>query len=187
MDEIRLKLWHRVVGWMALAIEVPTRWWLGGAVALQRDAKRLRTLVERVNRGSSALGRGRWFVTDGLAAYVTVIKAVFREPVPTGQPGRPPLIPWPRLPIGPVVKRYVGGKLEGIERRLVPGSAEMIETLRHKAAGAGVLNTAFIERFNGTRRGHIAALSSSHPRLGRSLHQLALGYVPDRNGLQFLL
>jgi hypothetical protein len=158
MDEIRLKLWHRVVGWMALAIEVPTRLWLGGAVAPQRDAQLLRTLVERVKRGSSALGRGLLFITDGLAAYVTVIKAVFREPWRTGQPGRPPLIPWPHIHIVQVVKRSVGGKLEGIERRLVQGSAEMIETLRHKAAGAGVLNTAFIERFNGTLRGHIAAL-----------------------------
>ena len=94
-DEIRFKLWHQVVGWMALALEVPTRLWLAGAVSEHRDAALLRRVVEPVKRASSALGRGLLFVTDGLVTYVQVIKAVFRQPLPTGQPGRPPLIEWP--------------------------------------------------------------------------------------------
>jgi hypothetical protein len=99
LDEIRFKRWHQVVGWMALALEVPTRLWLGGAVSEHRDAALVRRVVEPVKRASSALGRGLLLVTDGLATYVKVIKTVFREPMPTGQPGRPPLIEWPRLHI----------------------------------------------------------------------------------------
>jgi transposase-like protein len=105
VDEIRFKRWHQVVGWMALALEVPTRLWLGGAVSAHRDAALLRRVVEQVKRASSALGRGLLLGTDGLATYVTVIKAVFREPLPTGQPGRPPLIEWPRLHLVHVVNR----------------------------------------------------------------------------------
>ena len=100
---------------MDLALEVPTRLWLGGTVSEHRDAALLRRVVEQVKRASSALGRGLLFVTDGLATYVTVIKAIFRDPVPAGQPGRPPLIEWPRRHIVQVVKRYVDGKLDRIE------------------------------------------------------------------------
>lgn len=158
MDEIRLKLRSRVVGWMALAIEVPTRLWLGGVVAPVREAGLIGKLVEHVKAASSALTRGLLFVTDGLASYPTQIKAVFREPFHTGQAGRPRLLEWPHLQIVQVIKRYVGGKLESIERRVVQGSAEVVETLRHKVAGGGVLNTAFIERLNSTFRSHISAL-----------------------------
>ncbi len=158
MDEIRVKLLGRVVGWMAMAIEVPTRLWLGGVVAPVRDAKLIGELVGRVKRACSALGRGLLFVTDGLASYPTQIKEVFREPFQTGEKGRPRLIEWPNIHIVQVVKRYVGGKLESIERRIVQGSAEMVEALRHKVDGGGVLNTAFIERLNSTFRSHISAL-----------------------------
>lgn len=158
LDEIRVKLRHRVVGWMALAIEVPTRLWLGGVVAPVRDAQLIGRLVGCVKRASSAVCRGLLFVTDGLASYPTQIKEVFREPLRTGAAGRPQLIEWPHLHICQVVKRYVGGKLEGIERRIVQGSAEMVEALRHQADGGGVLNTAFIERLNSTFRSHISAL-----------------------------
>ena len=158
MDEIRVKLLGRVVGWMAMALEVPTRLWLGGVVAPVRDANLIGKLVARVKRASSAVVRGLLFVTDGLASYPTQIKEVFREPFRAGEQGRPKLVERPNLHIVQVVKRYVGGKLERIERRIVQGSAEMIETWRHKVDGGGVLNTAFIERLNSTFRSHISAL-----------------------------
>ncbi len=158
LDEIRVKLRGRAVAWLAQAIEVPTRLWLGGVIAPVRDAKLIGALVARVKRASSALTRGLLFVTDGLASYPTQLKKVFREPVPTGERGRPQLREWPQLQIVQCVKHYVGGQLERVERRLVQGSAELIESLRHKVAGGGVLNTAFIERLNSTFRSHLAAL-----------------------------
>jgi len=157
MDEIRVRMRGKVVSWMALAIDVPTRLWLGGAVAVARDAQLIQQLVERVKRASSALGQGLLFVTDGLKSYASQIKAVFREPLVTGELGRPKLIEWPKLHIVQVIKRYVEGKLEKIERRIVQGDAATIERLRHQVSG-GVLNTAFIERLNSTFRSHLAAL-----------------------------
>jgi len=158
MDEIRVKMQARVVGWMAMAIQVSTRLWLGGVVAPVRDSNLIGQLVARVKGASSALSDGLLFVTDGLASYPTQIKEVFREAWRSGAKGRPNLIEWPNIHIVQVVKRYVGGRLESIERRVVQGSAEKIEALRHKVAGGGVLNTAFIERLNSTFRSHISPL-----------------------------
>jgi hypothetical protein len=175
MDEIRVRRRGQVVSWMALAIEVPTRLWLGGVVAVARDAPLIEKLVAGVKRASSALGRGLLFVTDGLKSYASQIKAVFREPVYTGQRGRPPLIEWPKLHIVQVIKRYVDGKLAGIERRIVQGEAALIEMLRHKAGGGGVLNTAFIERLNSTFRSHLAALGRRTRALAGGCESLQWG------------
>jgi hypothetical protein len=98
------------------------------------------------------------FVTDGLATYVSVIKAVFRERVPRAEPGRPALTEWPNIFIAQVVKQYAGHRVVGVARRLVQGTAQQIEAVRYKVAGGGVLNTAFIERLNATMRAHIAPL-----------------------------
>ena len=57
----------------------------------------------------------------------------------TGERGRPKLREWPRLCICQVIKHYVGGQLVRVERRIVQGSAELIESLRHMVAGRGVL------------------------------------------------
>lgn len=46
MDEIRVKMQGSVVGWMAMAIQVSTRWWLGGVVPV-RDSNLIGNLVAR--------------------------------------------------------------------------------------------------------------------------------------------
>lgn len=158
MDEIGVRMRRQVIGWMALAIEVPTRLWLGGVIAPAREASLIAKLVERVKAASSALGQGLLLVSDGLKSYASQIKAIFREPVYTGQRGRPHLMEWPQLHLVQVIKRYVAGQLQEIERRIVQGEAAMIERLRHQVSGGGVLNTAFIERLNSTFRSHLAAL-----------------------------
>ena len=48
-DELRVKK-HGGIVWMALALMVQTRLWLGGAVREQRDRTLLRRLIERVRR-----------------------------------------------------------------------------------------------------------------------------------------
>lgn len=155
-DEIRVKVRHQVVAWLALALQPATRLWLGGALSAHRDTALLTALIERVKRG--ALCRPLLFVTDGLATYVSVIKAVFRERVPRWEPGRPALTEWPNLLIAQVVKQYARHRVVGVARRLVQGTAQQIEAVRYKVARGGVLNTAFIERFNATLRAHIAPL-----------------------------
>jgi len=156
-DELRVKCRCGLVIWMALAIQVTTRLWLGGEVAPKRDENLIRRLMECVKR--CALCRPMLFCVDGLASYVRMIREVFREPDRDGSLGRPHLISWPGIYIAQVVKQYVAGRVASVERRIIQGTAEQIEAVRHKVRGGGVCNTAFIERINATFRGHIAALT----------------------------
>lgn len=59
----------------------------GGVVSERRDLSLLRALLTRVRR--CALARPLLFCTDGLCSSVRAIRETFREPLPTGKPGRP--------------------------------------------------------------------------------------------------
>src|SRR2546421_1956356 len=69
-DEIRVKKKGGIV-WMALAMMVTTRLWLGGEVSEQRDMPLIRRLIERVRRG--AAHRPLLVCTDGLVSYIRAI------------------------------------------------------------------------------------------------------------------
>ena len=161
-DEIRVKTQGGVV-WMALAIMVKTRLWLAGEVSSQRDMTLIRRLIERVR--ACARPRPLLFCTDGLCSYVRAIRETFRDPVHTGEPGRPRLRPWRNLCIAQVVKRYVQRRVVAVERRIVEGAPARVETLRRRSQGDGVINTAYIERLNATFRERLASLT----RRGRAL------------------
>jgi transposase-like protein len=84
------ELWVKLVGrnvWMALALAVPTRLWLGGEVSPRRDLPFITRLITRV-RACAAAPRVVICV-DGLVSYVTAVRRVFRQPLRTGQRGRP--------------------------------------------------------------------------------------------------
>src|SRR5688572_14763460 len=81
-DEIRVKKQNGIV-WMAMAMQVQTRLWLGGEVSEHRDMALIRTLMERVRR--CALRRPILICTDGLKAYIRATREVFRDPVIAGQ------------------------------------------------------------------------------------------------------
>ena len=87
-DEIRVKTQGGLV-WMALAMMIKTRLWLAGEVSEHRDMPLIRRLIERVRR--CALPRPLLFCTDGLCSYIRAIRETFRDPVRTGEPGRPRL------------------------------------------------------------------------------------------------
>lgn len=161
-DEIRVKRQGSVV-WMALAMMVATRLWLAGAVSEQRDMSLIRQVIERV-RGC-ALPRPLLFCTDGLCSYMRAMRETFRDPVRTGAHGRPRLRPWRHVYIAQVVKRYAQRRVVGVERRIVAGTPARVETLRRRAQGSGVINTASIERLNATFRERLASLT----RRGRAL------------------
>src|SRR5712691_2681808 len=67
-DELRVRVVGGVV-WLAGAIAVPTRLWLGGVVSAHRDHLLLRSLLARVRR--CAAGPTFLLCTEGLAAYVS--------------------------------------------------------------------------------------------------------------------
>jgi len=151
-DERRAKLQGSVV-WLAMALMVSTRLWLGGVVSQKRDQGLIRQLVAQMR--ACALPRPLLLVTDGLATYGHAWLQAFRSPQHTGRRGRPRLLPW----VGVVmVKRYHKRRVVAVERRLVQGSQEELPQRLEATQGGGVLNTAYIERLNATFRARSAAL-----------------------------
>ncbi len=117
------ELWVKLVGrrvWMALALAVPARLWLGGVVSPHRDGALLSTLVAQIR--ASARSLAILVCVDGLASYVTAFLQVFRHPVRTGHRGRPRLVLEQGLLLGQVVKRYVQRRVVSVERRVVRGT-----------------------------------------------------------------
>jgi transposase-like protein len=141
-DELRVKKQGGIV-WIALAMMVKTRLWLGGEVSEQRDMPLIRRLIERVRH--CAAHRPLLVCTDGLVSYIRAIRETFRDPVHTGQGGRPRLRPWRNILIAQVVKRYERRRVVETDRRIVDGTPARVETLRHRSQGDGVINTAYIE------------------------------------------
>jgi transposase-like protein len=171
-DEIKVKAQKQVI-WIAMAMMVSCRLWLGGAVSTQRDRKLIDALVAQVR----AITRCRpmvWAV-DGLATYVKAIQRAFRTPLRNGKPGAPRKIPWPDINIVQVIKRRVNGTLS-IERRIRQGQEPQVQAvIAASQGGAGGINTAFIERLNATFRQCFAALSRRTRHLARTAATLVHG------------
>jgi len=163
-DELRVKLQGQIV-WLAMALSVASRLWLGAVVGARRDRALLRGIVAWVRVWSVPVPL--LLVADGLAGYVDAFRRAFRSPQRTGATGRPQLIPWEGVVIGQVVKEYARGRVVGITRRLAPGSEAEAERLLVETQGGGVLNTAFIERLNATFRTRLSVLARRTRRLGR--------------------
>jgi len=173
-DEIKVKT---LMGsyWMALAMAVPTRLWLGGVVSRKRDLDLIQSLVDKVRM--IALCRPLLLAADGLASYVTAFRMAFRSKVPhwRGEIGRCKLVSWPDIAIVQVVKQRIEGVLT-VDRRIVQGSQEMVERLiKATQNGQGVINTAFIERLNATFRLRINNLVRRTRTLARRSETLVAG------------
>ena len=154
-DEIRAKM-QKLVVWLALALQVPTRLWLGGEVSEQRDEQLLARLIQRIRAG--ALCRPLLFCVDGWRAYVPTIQNGFREAIPSRLRGRPTLRPWDNICIAQMVKQYARGHVVGVIRRIVQGSTDQVAGLLQRTQGGGVINTAYVERLNATFRARLANL-----------------------------
>lgn len=170
-DEIKIK-GQGQTWWMALAMMVSTRLWLGGVVQVERDKKLIRELVQQVRR--VALCRDLLLMADGLVSYVKAFQQAFRSPLKTGQQGRPRLIAWTSIHIGQVIKRRQGRHLT-VERRLVQGTATTVQRLLTLSQGGGVLNTAYIERLNATFRQRLWVLTRRTRHLAQQVTTLHTG------------
>ena len=162
-DELRVKKQGGIV-WMALAMMVKTRLWLGGEVSEQRDMPLIRRLIARVRR--CAARRPLLVCTDGLCSYIRAIRETFRDPVQTGN-GAAPVRRWRNVLIARVVKRYEQRRVVETERRIVDGTPAHVETLQRRSQGDGVINTAYIERLNATFRERLAPLARRCRALAR--------------------
>lgn len=171
-DEIKAKIQGGTV-WMAMAMQVSSRLWLGGVISLQRDKDLIETLVSQIH--AWALCRPLLLAVDGLRSYVGAFQRQFRTKMPrAGQPGRAKLRAWDDLMIVQVVKKRSAGLLE-IERRIVQGCPTLIERLITHSQGAGSINTAFIERLNATFRQRLAPLVRRSRALARQPQTLQDG------------
>ena len=154
-DEIKVKTQRGAI-WMAMAIVVVTRLWVGGQISPTRDKTLLAALVERIR--NMALCRPLLLAVDGLPGYVDVFRKAFRTPLHSGKRGRPRLIAWADIHIVQVIKRRTADGLT-VERRIAQGHPDAIEGLLQRSQGGGVINTAFIERLNATFRQSLAPLA----------------------------
>lgn len=170
-DEIKVKT-QRGTLWMAMAMMVSTRLWLGGVVSAKRDQSLIRAVVETIR--AVALCRVLLLAVDGLVGYVEAFQQAFRTPLPTGKVGRPRLIPWQSINIVQVVKRRRAEGLS-IERRIVQGDTQQVEACLKASQGGGQINTAFIERLNATFRQCLACLGRRTRCLARQVHTLEAG------------
>jgi IS1 family transposase len=165
----------KMIAWMGLAIMVSTRLWLGGVVQLSRDRNLADRMFQQVRRCAQAL-RPLLVLTDGWSAYPNSIRRAFREKVKTSPgSGRAHLQIWPELSIGTVIKRTEKKRVVEITRRMAHGLIKQAEHLLLLSRGGVVLNTAFIERLNGTFRERLASLTRKSRHAAHRLRALETG------------
>ncbi len=170
-DEIRVRQQGRAgalwAAWLALAMVVTTRLWLGGVVSPRRDGALIARLCALVK--ACALPAPLVVCVDGFAAYVKQMRRMARSPLPRcGKRGRCRLVEWPGVVIGQVVKQRADGRVVGVTRRLAHGTAVWAARL----LGGGTIQTAYIERLNGTFRARLAPLARRTRAGGRTVARL---------------
>jgi transposase-like protein len=161
-DELRVKLQGMII-WVAMAIEVRTRLWLGGVLSPQRDLPLLVRLLQGVRH--CARCRPLLICVDGWRSYKRAVQQVFRDAVPHHGRGRPRLQGWDQLCLVQIVKYNPLQPARGMLCRLVQGAGQQVCALLQQTQGEGVANTAYIERLNATFRTRLCGLV----RRGRAL------------------
>ncbi len=97
-DEIKVKT-QKGAFWMALAIWVQPRLWIGGVVSPKRDLNLIQALADKVKQ--MALCRPLLLAVDGLASYVSAFRNAFRSKLPRseGETGRCKMVAWQDIAI----------------------------------------------------------------------------------------
>src|SRR5437016_12956591 len=173
-DEIRVK-GRKLIAWMGLAMMGSTRLWLAGTVSVSRDKGLADALMQQVRRAAQTL-QPLLVLTDGWAAYPNSIRRAFRQKVKKmAGVGRASLEVWPHLHIGTVIKRSEKKRVVEITRQMAYGLLDQAEQLLELSGGGNVLNTAFIERLNGTFRERLASLTRKCRHAAARLQALHTG------------
>ncbi len=167
---------NKMVGrkvWMAMAMCVPSRLWLGGAVSEHRDRRLVGTIAAMVR--AAAKSPCVLVMTDGLSSYVKAFLRAWRRPSYTGRRGRPRLVQEPGLLLGQAVKQYAKWRVVGVMPRAAVGTIEAIEARLRARGGGHQLNTAYIERLNATFRARLWGLVRRTRSLARRQQALQAG------------
>jgi transposase-like protein len=160
--------------WMAMAMAVPCRLWLGGVCSPIRNLDLIQRLVSMV-RLAWIPGQALLICVDGLASYPTAFWRAFREKVLSGRRGRPSYRRPGGVMLGQVIKKHCGRRLVEVVRRVLWGKAEQIEEQLQKTNTGKQINTSYIERLNATFRAGMAALTRRGRRLLRQEEVLEKG------------
>jgi transposase-like protein len=172
MDELCVTMQRGKV-WMATAMAVFLRLFVGGAVSQQRDRSLIRGVVEQVHRACGGVVQALLFCVDGLSTYPKAILKTFYQKVRTGQVGRPRHRPWPDLHIAQLIKSRPARQGWALTRRLFHGCPQRVaELIACSQSALGVINTAYIERLNATFRANLPALARRTRRSARTLQRL---------------
>jgi transposase-like protein len=160
VDELRLKL-QGLVLWVAMAIAVGSRLWLGVVCTPKRDTHLAQQIMTWVYNWAKQLPLVISF--DGWNAYPTACRKLFREEFGQGR-GRPRLIAWDCLTLVQLVKHTAKGRFCP-RRYVLSGSCTMLRRLLERTQGAGTINTAYIERLFATFRARLilCARRTRHP------------------------
>lgn len=156
-DEIRVKAIGEIY-WLACALEVRTRLWLGGVVSESRDRWLIRSVLMRVRECGSV--SKVLLVTDGLSSYAKQALHVFREPLRTGKRGRPRLVLAGGVMVARIKKRYERRRVVEVVRKIVRGTKAAVHSRieQTQRSTQALINTAYIERLNATFRSRLASL-----------------------------
>ncbi len=144
---------------MGLAMEVSSRLWLAGVVQTSRDHVLADRLLQQVRR--CACGASRLLIcVDGWAAYPNAILRAFVEQVHEGiQTGKQQMQVWSQLVIGQVIKTQKKHRLVSVKHTLLRGDEQGRKQCLEQSHGGTQINTAYLERLNGTVRERLAALT----------------------------
>ena len=122
-DEVRVRavgaVGERRAVWMAMAISVVSRVWLGGVVSARRDRRLIAALLAQV-RACGAVTT-LLLCSDGLSSYPRQAARVFRQAVRTGGRGRPRLVLPAGVLMAQVVKQYAKRRVTAVAHRIVRG------------------------------------------------------------------
>ena len=89
--------------------------------------------------------------------------------------GRACLEIWPNLGIATVIKRTEKKRVVEVTRKMTLASLALANKLLQGTRGGAVLNTAFIERFNGTMRERLASLTRKCRHAAHRIAALSIG------------
>ncbi len=159
--------------WLALALAVPTRLWLGSVSSRQRDLPLITRRVQPVR--ACALTPAILVGVEGLARYVTAFLQVFRQPIHTGRRGRPRLVLPAGFQFAQVVTHAATRHGIGVTRRVVPGTLASMEVVLTATATGTAITTAYSERLNATGRAHLAPLTRRGRAIARTEAALIAG------------
>jgi transposase-like protein len=146
------ELWVKLQGhtaWICTLCVFP-RLFIWGTVSLHRDGDLILQVMDKVRKASGRVIQPILIAVDGFIAYPKLLRKLFATKDRSGR-GRPRRVPWPKLNIVQVIKRYSGKRLSHIERRLAHGNWKTVHRLLVQTqTHVGRVNTAYIERFNAT-------------------------------------